>query len=251
VLVGGEDVATLPVAARARIGYLPEQVMLYPDLTVRRYLRFVAGAKGLGGPDGRGAAERVLEACGLGDVGSRLTGTLSKGFRQRVGLAQALLGDPEVLVLDEPTVGLDPMQTVELRALLRSLVGRTVLLSTHLLAEASQLCQRVIVLKAGRLAADDTPEGLARRLECGGRVVVRIDGPAAAVRRGLAEIAGVRSVEAGPVSDGAGLVFVVEAASPREVQARLAGLAVERGWTLLEIRFEEPTLEDLFVRLVG
>jgi len=251
VLLGGQDVATLPVAARSRIGYLPEQVMLYPELTVRRYLRFVAGAKGLGGAGGRAAAERALETCGLAEVASRLTGTLSKGFRQRVGLAQALLGDPEVLVLDEPTVGLDPMQTVELRGLLRSLVGRTVLLSTHLLAEASQLCRRVIVLKAGRLVADDTPAGLARRLEWGGSVVVRIDGPASAVRSGLGEIAGVTSVEAGPASEGAGGIFVVRAASPREVQAQLAGLAVERGWTLLEIRLEEPTLEDLFVRLVG
>ena len=251
VLLGGEDLATLPVGTRARIGYLPEQVMLYPDLTVRRYLAFVAGAKGLRGPAARLAAERVLETCGLAEVATRLTGTLSKGYRQRVGLAQALLGDPEVLVLDEPTVGLDPMQTVELRTLLRSLVGCTVLLSTHLLAEASQLCQRVVVLKAGHLVADDTPEGLARRLAWSGSVVVRIDGPAPAVRGALAEIPGVTSVEAGAAADGPGVVSIVRAATPRQVQARLAALVVERGWTLLEIRLEEPTLEDLFVRLVG
>jgi ABC-2 type transport system ATP-binding protein len=251
VRIDGRDVATHPVRARARIGYLPEQVTLYPDLTVRRYLRFVAGAKGLSGGAARAAVAGVLESCGLATVAERLNGKLSKGFRQRVGLAQALLGDPDVLVLDEPTVGLDPMQTVELRGLLRSLARCTVLLSTHLLTEASQLCQRVIVLKAGRLVADETPEALARRLAWAGSVVVRIDGPAADVQAALAALDGVTGVEPGPTSDAPGHTFVVRAVSPREVQGRLAALAVARGWTLLEIRGEEPTLEDLFVRLVG
>jgi len=251
VRLDGRDVATHPVRARARIGYLPEQVTLYPDLTVRRYLRFVAGAKGLRAQRARAAADHVLETCGLAAVATRWNGTLSKGYRQRVGLAQALLGDPDVLVLDEPTVGLDPMQTVELRELLRSLARCTLLLSTHLLAEASQLCQRVIVLKAGRLVADDTPEGLAQCLAWTGSVVVRIDGPVADVRAALGAFAGVTSVDPGPVSAAAGTVYVVRAANPRDVQARLAALVVEHGWTLLEIRGEEPTLEDLFVRLVG
>jgi ABC-2 type transport system ATP-binding protein len=143
------------------------------------------------------------------------------------------------------------MQTLELRTLLRSLVRCTVLLSTHLLAEASQLCQRVIVLKQGCLVADDTPEGLARRLAWTGSIVVRIDGPAAQVRAALAALAGVTAVEPGPASVVPGLAYVVRAGNARDVQARLAALAVERGWTLLEIRAEEPTLEDLFVRLVG
>ena len=252
VRLDGEDVTAHPVRARARVGYLPEQVTLYPDLTVRRYLRFVAGAKGLGGARARAAAEAGIEACGLADVATRLTGTLSKGFRQRVGLAQALLGEPDVLVLDEPTVGLDPMQTVELRGLLRSLGRCTVLLSTHLLAEASQLCRRVLVMKAGRLVADDTSEGLARRLGSGGRVVVQIDGPAEQVRPALAAVAGVTGVEAATGIGGEAVGrWVLHAEHPREVQSRLAGLVVERGWPLLEMRGEEPTLEDLFVRLVG
>jgi ABC-2 type transport system ATP-binding protein len=193
----------------------------------------------------------VVEACGLAEVAGRLAGTLSKGYRQRVGLAQALLGDPDVLVLDEPTVGLDPMQTVELRALLKSLARCTVLLSTHLLAEASQLCQRVIVLKEGRLVGDDTPDGLARRLDWTSSVVVRLDGPAADVRSALAALPGVTAVDPAPATPGAGHSFLVRADEARQVQARLAALAVERGWTLLEVRAEEPTLEDLFVRLVG
>ena len=142
VRVGGVDVAERPVVARGRIGYLPEQVMLYPELTVRRYLTFVAGMKGLGGAKRRAAVDEVLGACGLADVAKRPTGNLSKGYRQRVGLAQALLGDPDVLVLDEPTVGLDPVQTVELRELVRGLRGRTVVLSTHILSEAASLCTR-------------------------------------------------------------------------------------------------------------
>ncbi|HWP67488.1 MAG TPA: ABC transporter ATP-binding protein [Candidatus Limnocylindria bacterium] len=251
VLLDGRDVTMHPVRERSRIGYLPEQVMLYPELTVRRYLRFVAGAKGLSGTAARAAVEHVIEACGLGPMASRFAGTLSKGYRQRVGLAQALLGDPDVLVLDEPTVGLDPMQTVEMRALLKSLARCTVLLSTHLLAEASQLCRRVIVLKEGRLVADDTPEGLARRLGWTNSVVVRIDGPPEDVRAALAELAGVSAVESRPEAAGAGRTWVVRTSDARDVQARLASLVVARGWTLLEIRAEEPTLEDLFVRLVG
>jgi ABC-2 type transport system ATP-binding protein len=250
VLVGGTDVAVQPVAARRRVGYLPEQVTLYPDVTVRRYLTFVAGAKGLDRADSRAAVARAVERCGLDGVVERPNGKLSKGYRQRVGLAQALLGDPDVLILDEPTVGLDPVQTVEMRGLLRSLAGCTVLLSTHLLGEASQLCQRVIVLKAGRLAAEDTPEGLARRLDWTGRVVVRVDGPADAVRTALAALGGVTGIEAAG-SDGApAATYLLHATEPREVQRRLAALVVERGWTLLEVRTEEPSLEDLFVRLV-
>jgi ABC-2 type transport system ATP-binding protein len=251
VRLDGHDVSTQPVAARARLGYLPEQVTLYPDVTVRRYLRFVAGAKDLPARAVRAAVDGVIERCGLSSVAERLNGKLSKGYRQRVGLAQALLGEPDVLVLDEPTVGLDPMQTVELRGLVRSLEHCTVLLSTHLLAEASQLCQRVLVLKAGALVADDTPEGLARRLAWSGSVVARVDGPAADVQAALATLPGVTGVERGAAGDGPGSVYVVRAERPREVQGRLAALVVERGWTLLEVRGEEPTLEDLFVRLVG
>jgi ABC-2 type transport system ATP-binding protein len=251
VLIDGEDAAERPTAARRRIGYLPEQVMLYPDMTVRRYLRFVAGAKGLDGLVARGAVEAVIERCALGGVVDRHAGKLSKGYRQRVGLAQALLGDPDVLILDEPTVGLDPMQTVEMRTLLRGLDGVTVLLSTHLLAEASQLCQRVIVLKQGQLAAEDTPEGLARRLAWVGRVLARVDGPDEAVRAALGAMPGVSEVERTGEGGAGGTTYLLRTQQPREVQRRLAAVVVENGWTLLEVRSEEPTLEDLFVRLVG
>jgi ABC-2 type transport system ATP-binding protein len=251
VRIAGVDVGEQAVRARGRVGYLPEQVTLYPELTVQRYLHFVGGVKGLAGRALRTATDRVIAACGLVDVAGRANGKLSKGYRQRVGLAQALLGDPDLLVLDEPTVGLDPVQTVELRGLLRGLERCTVLLSTHLLAEASQLCQRVVVLKEGRLVADDTPDALARRLDWTRRVVVRIDGPADAVRLALAGIAGVTGVEVMASGEAPGTTYRVQAETPREVQRRLAAVVVEAGWTLLEVRAEDPTLEDLFVRVVS
>ena len=249
VSVGGVDVAERPVVARGRIGYLPEQVMLYPELTVRRYLTFVAGMKGLAGAKRRAAVDEVMGACGLADVAKRPTGNLSKGYRQRVGLAQALLGDPDVLVLDEPTVGLDPVQTVELRELVRGLRGRTVILSTHILSEAASLCTRVAILKQGRLLAVDTPDELARRVAQAAGLVVRIEGPAAAVREALLAVPGVHGVDALDGDDGGR--FRVAVADPKPVQRVLAAMVVERGWTLLEIQADAPTLEELFVRVIG
>ena len=250
VRVGGVDVAERPVAARREVGYLPEQVILYPDLGVRRYLRFVAGMKGLDGRSARRAVETVIASCGLETVAERLTGKLSKGFRQRVGVAQALLGDPPVLVLDEPTVGLDPVQTVEMRDLLRGLAGRTVLLSTHVLAEASALCTRIVIMSAGKLVAEDTPAALSARLEGAERVVVRVDGPPAEVAQALASLPGALGVDAAVADGEAGHRFVVRAKEAEPVQRAVAALVVGRGWTLLEVHTVTPTLEDLFVRAV-
>jgi ABC-2 type transport system ATP-binding protein len=248
--VAGIDVAERPTQARREVGYLPEQVALYPELTVRRYLRFVAGAKGLAGGVARRAVAEAIGRCGLEDVADRGTGKLSKGYRQRVGLAQALLGDPEVLVLDEPTVGLDPVQTVELRELVRGLAGRTVLLSTHILSEAAMLCGRVVILDKGRLVAVDTPTELARRARQAAGVVVRVDGPPAEVERVLVALPGVLGVERGADADGTGTAFRLTTVEPETVQRAVGGAIVPRGWTLLEVRVETPTLEDLFMRLV-
>ena len=249
--VGGVDVAAQPVPARRQIGYLPEQVSLYPELTVRRYLAFVGEVKGLAGRARRAAVGAVIERCGLGEVADRHSGKLSKGYRQRVGLAQALLGDPAVLVLDEPTVGLDPVQAVDMRALLRALAGRTVLLSTHNLTEASALCSRIVIRSRGQVVAEDSAEGLGRRLEGAGRLLVRIDGPPEAVGQALAALPGVARVERRQADGQSGVPFVVLAPDPEPVRRQLAAAIVSGGWTLLEVQMRPPTLEDLFVQLVG
>src|SRR5262245_10822024 len=195
VRVGGVDVSADPMGARRLLGYLPEQVSLYPDLTVRRYLAFVAEVKGLDRRAGRSAVGEVIDRCALAEVAARPVGKLSKGYRQRVGLAQALVADPPVLVLDEPTVGLDPLQAVDMRGLLRGLVGRTVLLSTHLLAEASALCSRLVILARGKLLAVDSPEGLSARLGGLVRVLVRVEGPEDDVAAALEGLPGAAGVE--------------------------------------------------------
>jgi len=251
VAVGGIDVADRPLAARRQIGYLPEQVSLYPELTVQRFLGFVAAVKGLGGAARRRAVSEVIDRCGLSDVARKLTGKLSKGYRQRVGLAQALVGDPPLLVLDEPTVGLDPVQTVEMRTLLRSLTGRTVLLSTHILSEASALCSHILILHHGRLLAEDTPDGLGRRLADVARLMVRVEGPPAEVAAALAALPDVSRVEQNAADGHPGTLFAVFAREPVPVQRRIAATVVGSGWTLLEVRADPPTLEDLFVRLVA
>ena len=193
---GGVDVDARPVAARREIGYLPEQVSLYPELTVRRYLRFVAGMKGIDGAAARAAVDQGLARCALEGVADRRTGVLSKGYRQRVGLAQALVHDPDLLILDEPTSGLDPNQIVEIRGLIKEL-GRekTIILSTHILSEAAALCTRIVILSRGHLVAEDTPAGLATRLKGVERVVVRVDGPADEVAAMLGGFPGVLGVE--------------------------------------------------------
>src|SRR5262245_28529407 len=250
VSVGGVDMGGAPLAARRRLGYLPEQVSLYPELTVRRTLAFVAEVRGVSGRPRRRAVDEVVERCGLSEVAERRVGTLSKGFRQRVGLAQALVGDPDVLVLDEPTVGLDPVQTVEMRGLLRGLTERTVLLSTHILSEASALCSRIVIVDRGRLVAEDTPAGLGQRLEGLGRLVVRVEGPAAEVTSVLAALPGVVRAEGMPADAMPGERFLLVGPELGPVQRQIGPVVVGRGWTLLEVRAEAPTLEDLFVRLV-
>lgn len=250
VRIGGADVADRSVEARRDVGYLPEQVMLYPELSVRRYLRFVAGMKGLDARTARRLVEDAIARCGLSAMANRLNGKLSKGYRQRVGLAQALLSDPPVLVLDEPTVGLDPVQAVEMRDLLRALDGRTVLLSTHILAEAAALCSDIVILSGGRVVAQDTATGLARRMEGAERVVVRVEGPGAEILDALAGLPGVLGVEPEGPADTTAQRFVIRATHAEPVQRAVAGLIVGRGWALLEVRTLSPTLEDLFVRAV-
>jgi len=244
--INGYDCVTDSLAVRRSLGYLPENVAVYPDLTVTQFLRFAAGAKGVEARAEKGEIDRVVAACGLEEVRHTLVAALSKGFRQRLGLAQALLNQPPLLILDEPTIGLDPSQIVEIRQLIKNLEeAHTVMLSSHILPEVSQLCHRVIIINRGQIVASDTPENLSRQLGHGSRVLLTVSGPTGEVEVALQKISGVNRV----LSQGEGN-FLVEGDNGRELRPELARMVVARGWELLELKAQEFSLEEVFLNLV-
>jgi ABC-2 type transport system ATP-binding protein len=249
--VAGHDILEDSVAVRRRIGYLPESVPLYGDLTAADYLDFVGILKGMSRRERIARAGTVMDECGVTEVRSRPIGTLSRGFRQRVGLAQALLNDPEVLILDEPTVGLDPRQIIEIRELIRALAGRrTVVLSTHILPEASLLCQRVLIMNNGLLVRDDTPENLGKTLRRSMTVEVLVRGSFDAARRPLEGIAGVITVRLLDASVEGVARIAVDTSEDADVREAIAGRLVAAGFGLLGLHSQSMSLEDVFVRLV-
>ena len=250
VAIDGLDVERHPLAVRERIGYLPENVVLYPDLTVARFLRFCAEVKGVPASARRARLDEVIAACGLTEVAGKLIGKLSKGYRQRVGIAQAIVHRPRVLILDEPTVGLDPRQIIEIRTLITSLAGSTtVLLSTHILPEVSMTCGRVIIIDYGRIIAEDTALGLTQRVRGSDETRVRVVGPRPEVLAALATVTGVNELREEAATDGA-VTVVARSTRGDDVRRDIAALVVGRGWGLVEMRPLAMSLEDLFVRLV-
>jgi ABC-2 type transport system ATP-binding protein len=253
-LIGGLDVAEHSLQTRRRVGYLPENMVLYPDLSVTALLEFAARVRGLDARTTKDRIEYAIKTCGLGDVRRKLIGKLSKGYRQRVGIAQAILSDPEVLILDEPTVGLDPRQVIEIRELIRSLAGRsTVLLSTHILPEVNMTCRRVVIIDRGKIVAQDTPEQLTAKLQGSDQTLVTVAGPSAEVKAALEAVPKVESVQERPADGGPESVCSFIAYSHGhgdEVRGALAACVVQHGWNLLEIKPMALSLEDLFVRLV-
>ncbi|MBM4300636.1 MAG: ABC transporter ATP-binding protein [Deltaproteobacteria bacterium] len=244
--INGYDCVTDSLAVRRSLGYVPESVAIYPDLTVTQFLRFAARAKGVAAKAETGEVDRVAAACGLEEVRSKMVAALSKGFRQRLGLAQALINRPPLLIMDEPTIGLDPSQIVEIRQLIKNLEGaHTVMLSSHILPEVSQLCHRVIIINRGQIVASDTPENLSRQLGQGARALVTVAGPDEQVTAALTAVAGVNRV----LSQGEGK-YLVEADNGHELRPQLARVVVERGWQLLELKSLEFTLEEVFINLV-
>jgi ABC-2 type transport system ATP-binding protein len=251
VRVAGFDIYKHPLEIRRRIGYLPENVPLYSDMTVTSYLFFVAEVKGINRRERQRRIEEVIRHCGIAEVRNRIIGKLSKGYRQRVGIAQALLGDPEVLILDEPTIGLDPKQIIEIRNLIKSLGGqRTVILSTHILPEVSMVCQRVIIINEGRLVAVDTPENLTAQLETSHQVSLQIEGPPDRVLKELEKVDGVLQVE-GQGSAGNGVYrYLVKSTPDMDIRKDLATTIHQNHWGLWELRPVSMTLEDIFIKLV-
>lgn len=247
VTLGGHDLHDAPRRARSKIGYLPEQVALYTEMRVHEYLRYRARLVGMGRSTIPGAIADALDRCLLSDVETQIIGTLSKGYRQRVGLAAAILHSPEVLVLDEPTVGLDPKQIIAIRELIRELgQERTLLLSTHILPEVEQLCHRVLIIDRGRLVADGTPAELRQQALGSAMLHVLIDDAPDTAGDQLEQIPGITRVSADPNEAGR---FTLECGPGEDLRGTVFRAAVDHGWTLLELLERKASLEDVFVRL--
>ena len=251
--VAGFDVLEQPLEVKRRIGYLPEAPPLYPEMETTEYLVFVGKIKGLSGDELRERVDYVCERCAITDVKKKLLGKLSKGYRQRVGLAQAIIHNPDVLVLDEPTAGLDPKQINETRELIRGLAGdHTIILSTHILPEVEQTCEKVIIINKGKLVATDSVENLQNRARGAESVIVEVAGrngnlEAAAVQRRLEQLAGVSRVVFKDSRNNRSS-FEVEAQKDF-ARGDLARAVVEAGWDLNELRPAAMSLEEIFLQL--
>jgi ABC-2 type transport system ATP-binding protein len=258
--VAGYDVSANPMEVKKRIGYLPESPPVYPEMEVIEYLDFVGRIKGV---DKAGLARRideVMETCAIGDVRTKEIGKLSKGYRQRVGLAQAILHNPDVLILDEPTAGLDPHQIIETRDLIKSLAGNhTIILSTHILSEVEQTCERVIIIAKGKLVATDTVANLTSRLRGSETVAVQVapaDGVgdltqfAQSVQRKLEQVSGVSRVMHKDSKDNR-VEFTVESLQGRQIRPELARAVIESGWNLNELHAVGLSLEEIFLQLTA
>ncbi len=249
VTVDGFDIFEEPLEVRRRIGYLPESPPLYPEMTVVGYLRFVAKIKGIHRIEIADEVTRVMDAARLLDVANRITGRLSKGYKQRVGLAQALLNDPPVLVLDEPTIGLDPNQIHEVRELIKEWAGdHTVILSTHILPEVEQTCNRVVILDRGRIIAMDTPENLVHQMKGTELTLVEVEGPLEGILERFRAMEGVVSAR-NIGSPNARNRIQVETNLQDDIRPRLAQTIVESGWGLFQMQSSGMSLEDIFIKL--
>ncbi len=254
--VAGFDVIESPLEVKKRIGYLPETPPLYPEMEVVEYLDFVGSLKNLPSNERKRRVNEVMEKCAVTDVRTKLIGKLSKGYRQRVGLAQAIIHNPDVLVLDEPTAGLDPKQIIETRETIKKLAGdHTIILSTHILPEVESTCQRVVIISKGKLVATDTVSNLTNRLRGSETVLVEVGGREGAldtadVQRRLEQVAGVSRVVALD-SRHDNVRFEVESLKDLSVRAELARAVVESGWNLHELHTVGLSLEEIFLQLTG
>jgi ABC-2 type transport system ATP-binding protein len=247
--VAGFDVAAEPMEAKRRIGYLPESPPLYNEMTVNSYLRFVARIKGVESAEMEKRLEYVKGRCGLDDEGERLIKHLSKGFKQRVGLAQSLIHDPSVLILDEPTIGLDPKQIIEVRELIKSLGGNhTIVLSTHILPEVSMTCERVVIINNGKIVAEDTPGNLTTQVSGGDRIELQVSGPLERLPELIGSLPGITSI-ASPEPLEKGHRVWIEHSGKGEVRHLITRELVKSGFDVYQIRSEGMSLEQVFLKL--
>ena len=248
--VAGFDVVDNSLEARRRIGYLPETVPLYTEMTVEDYLDFLGSVRGMNKSWRKRRIAEVIDITRLGEYQSSLIGKLSKGFRQRVGIAQAILHEPEVLIMDEPTIGIDPIQVVETRSLIKGFGGdHTVILSTHILPEVSMVCDRVIIIHEGQVVAIDRPDNLSERLRGTERIEADIRGPAAQVMTALRNVDGVREVRR--TGEGDVSSYYIESNVGAIVGEEIAALVINQGWGLLKLQPIQMSLEEIFLRLTS
>ena len=248
VLLDGFDVVEQSLQARRKIGYLPETVPLYTDMTVSSYLKYMGTLRGMPARNIKRRVSEVVDICRLGDYHKTIIGKLSKGFRQRVGVAQAIIHEPEVLVLDEPTIGIDPIQVVETRRLIQDLgKAQTVVLSSHILPEVSMICQRVMIIHEGNIVAEDTPDNLAQRLQGVNRLEVEVSGPREDVQPALARIQGVSDV-AYRSTQGRNL-YLIQAHGGQDLRDEISRAVVTNGWSLLSMQMVGMSLEEIFLKL--
>lgn len=248
-LIDGVDILEDPIKAKSKIGYLPELPPLYLDMTVKEYLNFIYDLKKCKLPRN----SHLKDICNLvkiDHVYNRIIKNLSKGYKQRVGLAQALVGNPNVLILDEPTVGLDPKQIIEIRTLIKKLgKNHTVILSSHILSEVQAVCDKIIVINEGKIVANDTEDNLSRRLSADHKLLVRIDGPSDDVLKTITGIKGVVSCDVGAKHESTVWEYRVEAKEGVDIRRELFKRIADRGWYILELRSSELSLEDIFLKL--
>lgn len=250
VSVDGIDMMADPIGVKKLIGYLPEQPPVYPDMTVEEYLNFTYDLKCCTFDREAHIAE-ICDVVKISDVRRRLIRNLSKGYKQRVGVAQALVGDPPVIIFDEPTVGLDPKQIIEIRSLIRTLgKNHTVLLSTHILGEVAAVCDRIIIINKGKIVADEKTENITRVVENNRRFNVKVCGPQKEILQTIKEIPGVSFAESGTVRDGEAYVFTVESEMGADIRKKLFFTLAQKGWAMIGLEAVGMSLEDIFISVV-
>lgn len=251
--ITGLDIQKNSLEVRRSIGYLPENTPLYNDMDVLSFLGFVSQVKGIAPGNRASEIREAMEETGITAVAHRTIGKLSKGYRQRVGLAQALIGNPKVLILDEPTVGLDPNQIREIRELIKNMAGkRTVILSTHILPEVSMICERVLIINEGRIVASDAVGELSRRMAKSRQIRMLVKAPASQVNSALSEIRGIHQIDCRETDGESGVCQILVETDPScDLRPELSNRIVGRGWDLFEVRSMDPTLEDIFIEIIA
>lgn len=251
VRVAGIDILEDPVEAKKHIGYLPEQPPLYLDMTVNEYLNFIYDLKAVKSPPRKQHLDEITQALGLQDHRNRLCRNLSKGYKQRVGIAQAMIGNPEVLILDEPTVGLDPKQIIEIRNVIKELgKDRTIILSTHILQEVEAICERVLVINEGKLVADDHPSNLSGLITGHNKLTVRVAGPVDSVKRLLRNVDGITYCEPTIKAEEGAYDYIVESRTNIDVRKTMFSALAKAGYPILQLKSMDLTLEEAFIKLV-